>query len=457
MDKFKIITKNKINNLPKITGVYYFSEKSKVIYIGKAVNIKNRVKNHFQQPGYRDDLFIKKVDKIGFFETGSEIEALILEANLIKKYQPKFNVVWRDDKNYFYVAVAKNKQKIPYIFITHQPSIFNNRRPSIIRSWDKIKYIGPFVEGEALKKTLKFLRRVFPYYTASRHPKNKCAWCHLELCPGPALDLDDYEKNIKKLILILKGKRSSVLNLLKEEMKNFSKEREFEKAAKSRDEISALQQVMSHTRVIKSTQVQKTDDRRFSVPVMDWLLTQKTLKKITNSNKDIKKIECYDVSNIQGKHATGSMVVFINGKPDKNLYRKFRVKIEGKPNDTAMIKEILERRLKHAKWAYPEIILIDGGRAQLNTAIKTKEKSLTLSVRSHRQAQSLKNIKNAGNIKVTAIAKKNNELYVEGKNKPILLKTLPKEIFNLVLQMRDEAHRFAIAYHKKLRKNYLFK
>jgi len=456
MDKFKIIPKSKIDNLPKTAGVYCFYEKNKVIYIGKAISIKDRVKNHFSQPSYRDNLFIDKITKIGFFKTGSEIEALILEANLIKKYQPRFNVIWRDDKNYFYVAIAKNKNNIPYIFVTHQ------------KNHQKTVHIGPFVEGTALKKTLRFLRKAFPYYTTKHHPKNNCTYCHLELCPGPYKQLiaprpdglgvpsalGEYKKNIKKLILVLKGKRNAVLNSLKKEMKNFSKEKEFEKAGKTRDRIYALQQIMSHTKVIEPTkirygseQVQKIDDRQFSAPAPNnWATTQEILKNITNTNKNIKRIECYDISNIQGKQATGSMVVFINGKPDKNLYRKFHIKIEGKPNDIAMIKEVLQRRLNHLEWNLPEIMLIDGGKAQLNVALEILKIENSLKIENCK----LK-------IGVMAIAKKNNELYIKNKDKPILLKTLPREIFNLVLQLRDEAHRFAIAYHKKLRKNYLLK
>ena len=253
MDRFKFIKDlpaqagKDFNSLPKTAGVYSFFARRSLgegglhnpIYIGKAINIRDRVKNHFQQPSYRDDLFIDKVDKIGYFETGSEIEALVLEASLIKKHQPKFNVVWKDDKNYFYVAFAQNEQKVPYIFITHQ------------KNQQRTNYVGPFVEGTALKKTLRFLRRVFPYYTAKRHPKNKCTYCHLGLCPGAEADLKEYRKNINKLILILKGKRNAVLNSLRKEMKMLSKENKFEEAAKIRDRIYNLQQVMAHTRVIE--------------------------------------------------------------------------------------------------------------------------------------------------------------------------------------------------------------
>ena len=462
MERFAIIETNKIEELPKTTGVYCFLDKKETIYIGKAINIKNRVKNHFQQPSYRDNLFMDKVDKIGFFETDSEIEALVLEANLIKKYQPKFNVVWRDDKNYFYVAISQNpstgsvQAKIPYVFITHQ------------QNFPKTKYIGPFVEGNALKKTLKFLRRAFPFYTTTLrqgsgrviHPKNKCTWCHLGLCPGPVrnsshsvisngagpfLNLPAYKKDIKKLILILKGKRNAVLKSLEKEMKILSKENKFEKAAKVRDRIYNLQQVMSHRGIIepekKSFQENKIDQE-------SWQKTQKILQGLTNLNKEISRIECYDISNIQGNQAVGSMVVFVNGKPDKNQYRKFKILLSAKPNDIAMLKETLERRFKHKEWKYPEIILIDGGIAQLNIAITVKN-NLKETLR-HSSGQ-------AKNIRVISIAKRNPDLYIENKRKPILLKTLPQEIYNLVLQLDDEAHRFAITYHKKLRKKNLLK
>jgi excinuclease ABC subunit C len=416
MERFKYVHKNKIDELPRGAGVYTFKSNEGLLYIGKAINIQGRVKNHFNQPSYRDDLFIDKVSKIGYFETGSEIEALVLEASLIKKYQPKFNVVWRDDKNYFYVAITKDKQ--PAIYITHQKN-------------ENAEYVGPFVEGTALKKTLRFLRRAFPYYTVKKHPKTKCTWCHLGLCPGPNPNLKEHKKNIKKLILILQGKSSTVLNSLKKEMNQLPKENKFEEAAGVRDRIHNLQQVMAHSGVIEPIKTQ-TDN--------GWTKTQKILQGLTGLNKEISKIECYDVSNIQGKSATGSMVIFVNGKSDNKQYRKFKIKLEGKPNDIAMLKETLERRLSHKEWSYPEIILIDGGIAQLNVAINVKNS-------------------NSGtrDIKVISIAKRNKDLYIEGRKDFIPLKSLPREIYNLILQLDDEAHRFAIAYHKKLRKKALLK
>lgn len=447
---------NEIVNLPKTPGVYLFygstsspQVKKEPIYIGKAINIKERVKNHFLQPSYRDNLFIDKVEKIGFLETDSEIEALILEANLIKKHHPRFNVVWRDDKNYFYVSIAENKEKIPYVYITHQPKLISNTQHLTPH------YIGPFVEGNSLKKTLKFLRKVFPYYTSARHPKNKCTWCHLELCPGPRLFearlassdseaanlIAEYKKNVKKLILILRGKRKNVLNLLKKEMKSLSLESKFEEAGKIRDKIYALQKVMAHTRVIEPL---KTEDNI-------WKKTEKTLQGLLDIKSGIERIECYDVSNIQGKSATGSMVVFVNGKPDKSQYKKFKIKMKNEPNDIAMLKEILARRFNHTEWKYPEVMLIDGGIAQLNVAIKAKGKENILIISIAKGRQELF-IAASSSGEASLAPKKGRE---GAKYKVIPLKNLPQEIYNLIKHLDDEAHRFAITYHKKLRKKAL--
>ena len=201
-------------------------------------------------------------------------------------------------------------------------------------------------------------------------------------------------------------------------MKTASSSQDFEKAAKLRDQIKSLENIISHS-----------------------------AKKITE------RMEAYDVSNIQGKYATGSMITFINGQPAKNFYRKFKIKIAGKPNDTAMLKEVLSRRFNHPEWPFPDTILIDGGKAQLNVALKLKNSNTKLplaeaKVKKRTEASSPSNLKN---INLMALAKKHNELFMEWKKKPVLLKDMPREFSNLILRLRDEAHRFAISYHKKLR------
>ncbi len=171
------------------------------------------------------------------------------------------------------------------------------------------------------------------------------------------------------------------------------------------------------------------------------------------TKKEISRIEAYDVSNIQGQLATGAMVTFIDGFPNKNFYRRFKIKMTGEPNDVVMIKEILSRRFGHQEWELPDLILIDGGKPQLNIAVNSKSQIPNgAQPKAGRVVGGLESKK----IRVIAIAKKKNELYIESQKKPILLKSLPGEIFNLILQLRDEAHRFAISYHKKLRERALF-
>ena len=434
MEKFKYLKIKEINKLPTTAGVYAFKKGGKLLYIGKAANIRERVKNHFQQPAYRDNLFISQVSKIGYIKTDSEIEALILEANLIKKYQPKYNVLWRDDKNYFYAVVTQ--EDFPRVFWTHQTKV-----KKILAKEQKIgvDFVGPFVDGKALKQTLKTLRKIFPYRSCSKIPNRPCLWYHLNKCPAPCLlkskvikeiPADSLkikkisQRNAKNLMKILKEGKSPILKELKREMNLASKSQDFETAGKIRDQINALKRVMEHAKIFEPLLAQKTN----------WPETQKVLQKILKTKKKISRIEAYDVSNIQGQEATGSMVTFINGLPDKNFYRKFKIKIEGRPNDVAMIKEVLSRRLKHPEWGWSDVILIDGGIGQLNAALKIKNQNAKCKM-----------------IRVMAIAKKNNELYIERQKNPVLLKNLPREVFNLILQLRDEAHRFARKYHHRLR------
>ena len=171
MEKFEVIKKENISKLPQGVGVYAFKRGKEIFYIGKAVNIKKRVKNHFQQPGFKNALFIKKITKIGVMKTDSEIEALILEAKLIKKYKPKYNVIWRDGKNFFYVGITKENH--PRVFITHQ-----------IKK-QATRYIGPFVEGRTVKKTLRFLRKIFPYYSIKKHPPQALFLVSIGALPRP--------------------------------------------------------------------------------------------------------------------------------------------------------------------------------------------------------------------------------------------------------------------------------
>jgi len=439
---FKFITKEDIAKLPKKPGVYALKNGKEILYIGKASNLRERVKNHFQKNNWRDNLFIDQVKKIGFIKTSSEIEALIKEADFIKKYQPKYNVIWKDDKNYFYLAVTT--EDFPRVFITHQPVLkLKNKNPDF-----RVNYFGPFVDGKSLKQTLNILRKIFPFRSCKKIPSRPCLWYHLNRCLAPCLlkskiikempmnylKIKKYSQiNAKHLMKFFKKGKEIIIKDLKKEMKEVSNKQDFETAAKIRDQIMSLEKVLSHSTIFPLSE--KENQNRFN---SQYKKIKEIFKKLLKTKKEISRIEAYDISNIQGKQATGSLVTFINGQPHKNFYRKFKIKTVEKPNDIAMLQEVLLRRFKHKEWGLPDLILIDGGKSQLNGAIKIKNNFSYLS-----------------KVKVISLAKKDNKLYLEDQKNPILLKNLPKPLFDLFLQLRDESHRFALAYHKKLRKKEL--
>jgi excinuclease ABC subunit C len=425
--KIKYLSKNNISKVPKASGVYCFSakggsasggkDKKETLYIGKAINLKKRIKDHFRKSGFRDHFFIDRVGTIGYIETGSEIEALILEANLIRRCLPKYNVAWKDGKNY--LSVGFSKEKLPRVFLGR-------------RTETNADFLGPFTDARALKTTLKLLRRVFPFYTTKKHGSKPCQYCLLGLCPGPNPDQKQYRKNISNLMRVLRGQKQGLIKKLRHRMVQASNEQDFEKAAQVRDQVFALESVFSHKRLFETM---SDKNRSFA-----------ELQKILKLKKPITRIEAYDISNIQGQQATGSMIVFKNGRPDKDQYRKFKIRFLAKPNDTAMLKETLERRFHHSEWPYPQVVLIDGGIGQLNTALKFKNQKSKIKITKQKDEAKIKDIF------FLAIAKRHNELFIEGLKKPILLKNLPQEASNLILYLRDEAHRFAKNYHLKLRR-----
>ena len=478
MERFRYLPKAKILTLPKAPGVYALSSPKAILYIGKADNIKDRVKNHFTQTNYKDNLFIKNVTKVGYIKTDSDIDALLLESKLIKTKQPKYNVMWKDDKKYFYVAITK--EKLPRIFLTHQPVELpkgagaraklgrgrgygarseggSSRRPN------PVEYIGPFIEGKAIKRVLRLLRRIFPYYTAKRHGALLCQYCHLNLCPGPPPRPEGadeahsqseqnsfekaYKKNIQNLVSVLKGKKISVLKQLKRDMKNAARNQDFEKASAFKDQSLSLERIISHARLL-SPKVS---------PSLNWNMIEKELQKLFLTKKRITRIEAYDISNIQGTEATGSQVTFLKGVPAKEYYRKYKIHITGKPNDFAMMKELLERRLKHPEWPYPQIMVIDGGKGQLTAALGAISNLISLSyshstsLRQSPGSQAQFDRNKLQNIRVVALAKKQSELFFPEKPRSVLLRDLPRPLENLFLHIRDEAHRFAISYHRYLR------
>ena len=396
-------------------------------------------------------------------ETTSEIEALILESQLIKKHKPQFNVMLRDDKQYFYVSFTNDK--FPRIYLTHQPQFYlppkisndkfqiTNQIPSQnvkikhseknwkleIGNWKlnsaEAEFLGPFTDGSAIKTTLRLLRRIFPYCTCKQKHNNYCLNYHIENCPGfcclkqQNLNFQkEYLKNINAIKDILTGKRANLIEKLKKEMLVFGKKHNFEKAIELRTKITKLEKVFQNAQIIANY-----EERSAS------LLTLKELKKILKLPNLPRRIEGYDISNIQGTFSTGSMVVFINGQSDNKQYRQFKINTITSSNDTAMLNELLTRRFNHPEWPYPDLILVDGGKGQLN------------SVRSV-ISNEIKKIKYK--IPIIALTKnarhQGSHIFLGNKKMPILLKNMPTDVKNLILQIDAEAHRFAINYYKKL-------
>ncbi len=397
-------------HLPETPGVYLMKNtRGSVLYVGKAGNLRHRVASYFTRlpagrHGPHDERIQKLVSQIkyiGYEKTDTVIEALIREAELIKKLKPPFNIKEKDDKSFLYVEITK--EKFPRVLLARTKGTY-----------------GPFTSAKSIREALRIIRRIFPYHIHTKEQvqkaKRPCFEYEVGLCPGiciSALSAKDYKKNTNNIKRFFEGKKKQIARALKKEMEVASKALNFEQAGKIKRQIFALQHI-EDVALIQDPE-----------PLNVKLTNLKTLR-----------IEGYDISNISGTFATGSMVVFINGKPDKNEYRKFKIKTISQSNDVGMLKEMLRRRLRKipgtSGWPLPDCMLIDGGRGQVN-AVQAVQAEFDLA------------------IPVVGIAKgparKNNEI----------IGTLPKGIEKATLiKVRDEAHRFAIAYHKKLREHAFF-
>lgn len=408
--------REKAAKLPDEPGVYsFYGKDQKILYIGKANSLKKRVSSYFANKslGPKTSLLIKKTADIKFIKVFSEFEALLLEAHLIKKNQPFFNSIAKDDKSPLYIKI--NGMTIPQVTVTY------------LQKFQKGVFLaGPFPSARVAQDILHTIRKIFPY-CHHKNPKKPCLFVHLGLCPypyGSQTAKGEYLKTIKKIKTLLEGNTKTLVSQLKREMLNFSKLQKFEEA----DEIKAQIQKIEYV----TTTYHAPKDFLERPTLVDDIAVAKLqqLKRVLRLDKIPKKIECYDISSIQGKNATGSMVVFENGRSAKHLYRRFKIKLSDKPNDYLMLKEVLSRRFKN-NWAAPDLIIIDGGKGQLASA---------LSVTSQYKIQA----------KVIAIAKRFEEIYTPEQKEPIVLGR-ENQARLLVQQIRDEAHRFAITYHRFLR------
>lgn len=514
-------------NLPKKPGVYIMRDANdEIIYIGKAKNLINRVRSYFREKLDRPktQILMSHFDSLEYIVTNSEKEALILEATLIKKHRPRYNVQLKDDKRYPYVKITN--EKYPRLIITR-----NITKNGI--------YYGPFTDVTSVKKTVKFLKSLFKIRTC-RNMDGPCLNSQIDLCYAPCsgeISKEEYDEIINKIDLFFQGKYSVIVKNLKKEMAEAAENEQFEKAAVLRDQITSIEEIMEKQFVdlvdddldqdviaiapndnevvviimpIRNCKIVGRDDFLMSgsqyesnseilfafiqqyygfnrhipkqillnEPIDDtelleeWLsdlrgnkvyikvpmkgvklrlvnMAQKNAeiikhqkKAMENSLIELKKylkldklpriIEGYDISNISGKFAVGSKVSFKDAKPNKKKYKRFKIETPG-PNDFAMMKELLTRRLKMIDTdEEPDLIVIDGGKGQLGMACEVLDEL------------------NLAHIPIIGLAKEFEEIYIPNSKRPIIIPKNNKAL-HLLQQVRDESHRFAITYHRKLR------
>jgi excinuclease ABC subunit C len=548
------LLEDKLNNLPSLPGIYqFFNDKGKVIYVGKAKNLKNRVRSYFQNriDSPKTAALVSKIENLELIVTDSEIEALVLENNLIKELKPRYNINLKDDKTY------------PYIRITNEPfpQIFPTR--NIVK--DGSKYFGPYTDVKNMKSSLRLLNKVFKIrsckldITQEAIDKKKFKVCldyHIKKCEGPCEGLvnrERYNEMVNQVAKVLRGKTEDLIEELKKQMQEAASNLEFEKAADLRDRLEQLQVYSSKQKVVtndfedrdiisaayEGKDVSATilnirsgklvGKRQFTLSIeeneeeaqiysaiikfyyseyvevpkeivietepdeaeslIDWLNTKavkkcsfiipqrqsetKSLLNMCKQNailhlKEIQlqkmkkegnvpyalsalqrdlhlknlplKIECFDNSNLQGSDAVASMVVFVDGKPKKSLYRKFIIKTVEGPDDFASMQEIIFRRYSRVleeNETMPDLIMVDGGKGQLSSAIETLDE---LGIK---------------NYQIIGLAKRLEEVFLPGHSDP---QSIPKTSSSLKLlqHVRDEAHRFAITFHRERRSKRTF-
>ncbi|MBL7057779.1 excinuclease ABC subunit UvrC [Patescibacteria group bacterium] len=402
-------------SIPTTPGCYqYLNSKKEIIYVGKAANLKSRIFSYWHTSANHSLMkqkMMQEIKEVKIIECDSEMEALLLEANLIKKIQPYYNILLRDDKRYSYIKIS-TEEEWPRIFQTR--TIDNSGR-----------YFGPFTSGEAVKIILKTLQDIWPYRSCRALPKKPCLYFHINRCPGMCANHttpDKYKKTVNKIISFLNGEQKKIIKSYESKIKKQKSGDNFEKLNR---ELFLIKKILEETKLLS-----KMD--KFSADVVE-------LAKILGLKKIPKRIEGYDIAHIFGRDIVGSMVVFENGEPNKNEYRKFKIKeAQDEINDTKMLKEILTRRFNH-DWAPPDLILVDGGKGQLNAIIsilnKLKLGTLAISISKGKGLRS---------------AAAPDRLYFPGQSQPLEL-NLNSPALHILKRIRDESHRFAIEYHRKIR------
>jgi excinuclease ABC subunit C len=428
----------KLKTLPTSPGVYFHKSKTgEIIYIGKAAILRNRVKQYFQNTRDMDvktRALVAEIADTDWVETESEIDALFLEAEMIKRYMPRYNILLRDDKSLLFVRIDM-KSEWPYISFTRNPAD------------DGAEYFGPYYNGFAIKKALRYLRRIFPYYTkksGSDPEKDRLDLdAHLGLSPV-GMTSDEYKANLRKLISYIKGNRKVLINELESDMKKAAEKHDFETAAVIRNKLYNLRELKRRIMF---------GDKEFLDISKDKAL--RDLTDLLGLAKIPARIEGYDISHMSGTNVVASMVVFKNGVSDRGQYRKFKTRIEHN-DDFYNMNETITRRLsqKNLKnWGKPDLVLIDGGKGQLDAAINARDDCGQTDIPFIGIAKREEQIVIGNSSGVTLNKQKMAELggYLEITDGFTLI-NLPKSthIIKLLQRIRDESHRFAVSYHTVL-------
>ncbi|MFH1753014.1 MAG: excinuclease ABC subunit UvrC [Candidatus Omnitrophota bacterium] len=407
--------KDAVKRLPLSPGVYIMkSAVGSVLYVGKAGSLKKRVSSYFTKStrSARIDNLVSEIVTIEYIKTNSEAEALIYEAGLIKSANPKYNIDLKDDKSYPYLKLTVN-EKYPRLLIVRG------------RKSDGALYFGPYTNVKLLRQAVAFMRVAFPLRVCQKMGRKLCMNYHIAKCPGPCRDMIDkkaYGRTTRELKMFLEGRRSILLDELSRRMEEASRSLNYEDAARIRDRIRSLSTVVT----------------KRSVPgPLDQI---DELKFILRLKRRPKRIEAFDISNLHGKQAVGSMVSFCDGKPVKANYRKFKIKTVDKIDDYKMMREVVYRRYRRLldeRKRLPDLIIIDGGKGHLMAAL-AEVRGLGIK-----------------NIPVIGIAKEFEHIYAEKRQLPIILPN-DSSILQLIRRIRDEAHRFAKKYHIVLRRKNMF-
>lgn len=430
---------DKLKTLPTQPGIYFHKDaKGEIIYIGKAASLRNRVRQYFQVSRRRDpktEALIAEIADTDWVTVETELDALFTEAEMVRRYMPRYNILLRDDKSNLYVRIN---------YDAPHPTVSFTRRPLD----DGAKYFGPYFNGFEVKRALKSLRRVFPYSThLGIPPKRACLQYHLGLCPGieeNKTSLNDYRANLRRLMQYLRGERAKVLERMERDMERAAKRHDFEQAAEIRNQYFSLKALTKQIVFSDKEFLDISKDRGLQ-GLADLLGLEVP-----------RRIEGYDISHMQGTDNVASMVVFVNGIPDKASYRKFKMRLPGN-NDFAHMEEAISRRCSEKNqqaWGLPDLFLIDGGKGQLAAAIKARDAlgvDRPMIGLAKREEEIVVHVEKS-KVQVSKLElHKHNAIVNESDDFVLLLLPHNSDVVKLLQRVRDESHRFAVSYHSVLK------